>query len=78
MRWLRADLAAASARRSAVPWLVVAGHRPLYCSNKQHTQCGVFATWLRKLSEDLFVSSAVDVVVQGACAARARCSSAVR
>jgi hypothetical protein len=30
--WLDADLKAAQANRSAAPWIVVNGHRPLYCS----------------------------------------------
>ena len=29
--WLAADLAAADANRDAVPWVVVTGHRPMYC-----------------------------------------------
>ena len=30
--WLDADLAAADANRAAVPWIVVSGHRPMYCT----------------------------------------------
>jgi hypothetical protein len=29
--WLEADLAAADANRATVPWIVVMGHRPMYC-----------------------------------------------
>ncbi|KDD74161.1 hypothetical protein H632_c1520p0 [Helicosporidium sp. ATCC 50920] len=29
--WMDADLAAADANRAAVPWVVVVGHRPMYC-----------------------------------------------
>ena len=29
--WLAADLKAADANRDAVPWVVVMGHRPMYC-----------------------------------------------
>ena len=29
--WLERDLAAADANRAAVPWVVVMGHRPMYC-----------------------------------------------
>ena len=29
--WLAADLAAADANRDAVPWVIVTGHRPMYC-----------------------------------------------
>jgi len=30
--WLDADLAAADANREAVPWIIVTGHRPMYCT----------------------------------------------
>lgn len=30
--WMAADLAAAAANRGATPWIVVAGHRPMYCA----------------------------------------------
>lgn len=32
-RWLEADLQRAAARRDVVPWIVAAGHRPVYCSD---------------------------------------------
>jgi hypothetical protein len=31
--WLKADLIAANANRTSAPWIVVNGHRPLYCSS---------------------------------------------
>ena len=30
--WLAADLAKANANRAAVPWVVIFGHRPMYCN----------------------------------------------
>lgn len=30
--WMRRDLQAAAANREAVPWIVAAGHRPMYCA----------------------------------------------
>ena len=35
-QWLQSDLrkAAAPAQRVRVPWIVVVGHRPMYCSDK--------------------------------------------
>eukprot|EP00052_Salpingoeca_macrocollata_P016710 m.134920 g.134920 ORF g.134920 m.134920 type:complete len:528 (+) comp20146_c0_seq3:81-1664(+) len=32
--WLEKDLAAAAANRDNVPWIVLTGHRPMYCSDK--------------------------------------------
>jgi 3',5'-cyclic AMP phosphodiesterase CpdA len=33
-QWLDAELARANAQRDAYPWLVVYGHRPMYCSDR--------------------------------------------
>lgn len=33
--WLAADLARADANREAVPWIIVMGHRPMYCTATQ-------------------------------------------
>lgn len=63
LAWLKEDLAAASQNKKERPWIVTAGHRPLYCSNGG-VQCGLFADWLRFLAEDTFYSSKVDVVIQ--------------
>lgn len=38
--WLEADLAAANANRAERPWVLVGGHRPLYCSpNDDNDDC---------------------------------------
>ena len=39
-RWLREDLTKANGNRQQVPWVVVVGHRPLYCSS--------LAMWFRR------------------------------
>jgi hypothetical protein len=31
--WLEADLAAANANRAVTPWIILYGHRPMYCSD---------------------------------------------
>lgn len=31
--WMKKDLEAANARRNIVPWIVVVGHRPMYCQH---------------------------------------------
>lgn len=39
--WLENDLAKASApeQRARVPWIVVMGHRPMYCSTNDYFDC---------------------------------------
>lgn len=39
--FIEADLAAAAANRAAVPWIVVYGHRPIYCSTDDYYDCNV-------------------------------------
>lgn len=43
--WVQADLAAAAANRTAAPWIVVSGHRSIYCSSG--SDCDDDATKLR-------------------------------
>jgi len=53
--WLEQDLAKANANREQTPWLVVIGHRPMYCTSDD-TNCGDKAAMLRdKLEEKFFV-----------------------
>jgi BioD-like phosphotransacetylase family protein len=33
LQWLEQDLARANQRRDTHPWIIVGGHRPLYCSS---------------------------------------------
>ena len=35
-KWLEEDLARANANRQAVPWIIVHGHRPMYCVVSDH------------------------------------------
>ena len=37
--WLEADLAAADANRAERPWVVLFGHRPMYCSTRLFMDC---------------------------------------
>lgn len=64
LAWIKSDLANATAERAERPWVIGAGHRPLYCSNHNNVQCGLFADWLRYLLEDTFYQNRVDVVIQ--------------
>ena len=43
--WLENDLAGVD--RSATPWVLVYGHRPMYCTNNDRDDCTVFETRTR-------------------------------
>ena len=68
--WLDADLAAANANRTAAPWIVVNGHRPLYCSCDGDS-CDGAATTVRDGPkgehglESLFYKYGVDLYMAG-------------
>jgi len=61
--WLEQDLKLASANRSSAPWIVVHGHRPLYCSCDG--DCDGAATTMRVLVEHLFYQYGVDLYICG-------------
>lgn len=61
--WLEADLAAASANRTLAPWVIVNGHRPLYCSCDR--DCDESATAFRETFEHLFYHYGVDMFICG-------------
>ena len=62
--WMGDELGAADGRRSERPWSIAHFHRPLYCSNN-HEDCFEFAPVLRREAEATFVSSRVDLVLNG-------------
>ncbi|KAF4131445.1 Iron/zinc purple acid phosphatase-like protein C [Phytophthora infestans] len=62
--WLEQDLAKANANREQTPWLVVIGHRPMYCTSDS-TNCGDKAAMLRDRLEDKFFKHGVDVYLCG-------------
>jgi hypothetical protein len=64
LEWLRQDLAAANTNRNATPWLIVIGHRPMYCTSDKRN-CGNNAALLRASLEDLFYEQGVDLYVCG-------------
>ncbi|CAO3654122.1 unnamed protein product [Mucor fragilis] len=47
LQWLENDLIKASRRRAKVPWIIVIGHRPLYCSIMSNPDCKENAETLR-------------------------------
>lgn len=66
--WLKQDLEWASApeNRTARPWIIMYGHRDLYCSNVggEYIPCYVQAATYRSYIEDLINEHGVDLVVQ--------------
>lgn len=45
--WLEQDLIKATQERSRVPWIIVIGHRPLYCTILSDPDCHIYAEILR-------------------------------
>ena len=69
-QWLAVDaaLSAAAARRARgeSAWLIVTGHRPLYCSTDDYYDCKIAGpTKLRPALEPLLLKHGVDVYVAG-------------
>ncbi|PVD20925.1 hypothetical protein C0Q70_19088 [Pomacea canaliculata] len=65
-RWIVQDLAKANQNRERVPWVVVMGHRPLYCSSIVcWERCQDEAPRYRSYLEDVLNQQRVDVVIAG-------------
>ncbi|RUS69926.1 hypothetical protein EGW08_022310 [Elysia chlorotica] len=63
--WLIRDLDKANKNRHNVPWVIVFGHRPLYCSTHIGDDCSQPDSQVRKGFEEMFYRMSVDIVVQG-------------
>lgn len=67
LEWMKNDLDKANTRRSAVPWIVAMGHRPMYCSTEDITEdCRRERRPLvRSALEELFFEAGVDLIISG-------------
>ncbi|XP_064632836.1 acid phosphatase type 7-like [Lineus longissimus] len=63
-RWLVNDLASANMNRAHRPWIIVVGHKPMYCSNRDN-KIDCENTKVRKDLEDLFFQQGVDLYISG-------------
>ena len=72
--WLISDLTKAAMRRSEIPWVIIFGHKPLYCSvdwrrpvhkYKCNINCNAEAASLRERLESVFERFKVDVYIAG-------------
>eukprot|EP00615_Pteridomonas_danica_P008672 CAMPEP_0114332848 /NCGR_PEP_ID=MMETSP0101-20121206/3369_1 /TAXON_ID=38822 ORGANISM="Pteridomonas danica, Strain PT" /NCGR_SAMPLE_ID=MMETSP0101 /ASSEMBLY_ACC=CAM_ASM_000211 /LENGTH=401 /DNA_ID=CAMNT_0001463685 /DNA_START=21 /DNA_END=1226 /DNA_ORIENTATION=- len=61
-QYIEADLLAAT-QNSDIDWIVVYGHRPMYCSDSDDADCLSLATWKTDL-EDLFFKYGVDIIFE--------------
>lgn len=70
VQWLNTELKRIDKLRHRVPWLVVMGHRPLYCSRNKYSEmitrvCVKQANEMRKMFELLFKKHHVDLYISG-------------
>jgi len=63
LQWLQTDLRQANANRTSAPWLIVMGHRPMYCTSDLN--CDKPAAIMRDAFEDLFYEHGVDIYLCG-------------
>ena len=70
LSWLQAELTKAASNRSTRPWVILMGHKPLYCSLNEESEmimtvCGLQASVMRRAYEDLIVTYGVDLALFG-------------
>ena len=66
LEWLRQDLSEANRHRSFQPWIIVMGHKPMYCTKSVMEQlCDKETSPIRHALEDLFYEFGVDVYFSG-------------
>ena len=66
LEWLRQDLLEANRFREFQPWIIVMGHKPLYCTKSVMEQtCDKENSPLRDVLEDIFYEHGVDIYFSG-------------
>ena len=64
--WLKNDLDKANMQRSARPWIIAMGHRPMYCSiDDANEDCAKKNSLVRTYLEELFNAEGVDLIIAG-------------
>lgn len=64
--WLKNDLINANKNRKVTPWVIVMGHKPLYCTKSvMEQECDKDRYPLREQLEDLFFEQGVDLYISG-------------
>jgi len=63
--WIVQDLAQANSRRDQVPWLIVSGHRPMYCSDTSEWNSHSPGAPFQTIIEPLFDKYNVDLYLCG-------------
>ncbi|XP_067935187.1 acid phosphatase type 7-like isoform X2 [Watersipora subatra] len=61
LRWLEADLTTLNRRKT--PWLIVLGHRPMYCAVKDRSDCNYASNPVREELEFLLYKHGVDLAI---------------
>jgi len=64
-QWMEQDLAKANSNRKSVPWIVLLGHRPMYCSDVAEWDDHRPGAQLQKMIEPVMQKYSVDLYLCG-------------